>query len=155
MCLDLKREYCQFSLEPFMRRRKAPQIQINQIWGILPNQTQGHLFVLNRSAASKLISVRPVGDPEDTLKKRKILTWIIFCVAPPRPIRDFHKEKEGGAWLLLVSSGWTPWILKCPRFLRTIAQIILVWFARESVERMTHVSSRLLDLSCNSDSFSK
>ena len=33
---------------------------------ILPNLTPGYLFMLGRSAASKIIYVRPVGSPEKT-----------------------------------------------------------------------------------------
>ena len=33
---------------------------------ILPNLTPGYLFMLGRSAASKIIYVRPVGSPENT-----------------------------------------------------------------------------------------
>ena len=38
---------------------------------------QGRSFMLSWSAASKIIYVRPVGSPKDTLKGGKILTLII------------------------------------------------------------------------------
>ena len=45
-----------------------------QFGEILPYSTPGYLFMLGRSAASKIIYVRPVGGPQNTSNIGKILT---------------------------------------------------------------------------------